>query len=304
MIYILKILSEHAFLIKLSISILFIYLLFNKFLEANSFDLVRNIEPGTILICLGLTILSLLFKSLRWKAIIEMMGGKIDLLNLVELYLVGFYYGSISPGRAGEFIKGSRLSKNGLQTKEGLISVLYERFYDITTPLAFVGVYYIINTVLQENALDILLLIGTSSISIVLWIGLTHLFRIFKNRIPFLKDVVNIKPNISSMHVLIPATASILNWACIGLTAYVLLDAFGVSIAFSRVMFGVCIAMISVLLPVTVGGWGIREAAYVWALNPFAEPSVSIIFSITFALISTYSLALLGLLCEMRIKSK
>ncbi len=302
MIYILKILSEHVFLIKLSISILFIYLLFNKFLEANSFDLVRNIEPGTILICLGLTILSLLFKSLRWKAIIEMMGGKIDFLNLVDLYLVGFYYGSISPGRAGEFIKGSRLSKNGLQTKEGLISVLYERFYDITTPIAFVGMYFVTNTVLKGGASEILFLLGTFSISIALWLGLIYVFQFFKNKIRLLSNVASVSLAISSRYVLIPATASILNWACIGLTAYILLGAFGVNIAFSRVIFAVCIAMLSILLPVTVSGWGIREAAYVWALSPFVEPAVSIVFSITFSFIGTYSLALLGLLCEMRIK--
>ncbi len=67
-------------------------------------------------------------------------------------------------------------------------------------------------------------------------------------------------------------------------------------------MFAVCIAMLSLLLPVTISGWGIREAAYVWALSPSVEPSVSIIFSVTFAFIGTYSLALFGLLCEMRIK--
>jgi uncharacterized protein (TIRG00374 family) len=94
--------------------------------------------------------------------------------------------------------------------------------------------------------------------------------------------------------------ASILNWTCISLTAYLLLDDFGVRIALSHVIFAVCIAMLSVLLPITISGWGIREAAYVWALSPFVEPSVSIIFSITFSLIATYSLAIVGLIYELR----
>lgn len=231
---------------------------------------------------------------------INMMGGKIDFLSLVKLYTIGFYYGSISPGRAGEFVKGSRLSKNGLHIKSGLISILYERFYDIATPIAFVGIYYFINAFLNKNTSVFLLLLGTYSISIVLWIGLVYVFQLFKNKIRFLKDVDDVPLKISLRYILMPATASILNWVCIGLTAYLLLSAFNVSIDFSRIMFAVCIAMLSVLLPVTISGWGLREAAYVWAFSPFVEPSVSIIFSITFAFIGTYSLALLGLIWEIK----
>lgn len=231
---------------------------------------------------------------------IEMMGGKIDFISLVKLYTIGFYYGSISPGRAGEFVKGSRLSKNGLHIKSGLISILYERFYDIATPIAFVCIYYFIDNFMHKTTSVSLLFLGTYSVSIILWIGLVYVFQIFKNKIRLLKDVDDVPLKISLNYTLMPATASILNWACIGLTAYLLLGAFGVTIDFSRIMFAVCIAMLSVLLPVTISGWGLREAAYVWALSPFVEPSVSIIFSITFAFIGTYSLALIGLIWELK----
>lgn len=295
-------LLKYNILIKASISLLFIYILFSKFIQVNSFELVRHIGPGTLSICLALSFLSLIFKSMRWKTMIEMMGGKINFLKLVELYLIGFYYGSISPGRAGEFVKGSRLSNNGLQTKNGLISILYERFYDITTPIAFVSVYYIIFVLLHEELSAIPLLLGTYSISVVLWIGMIHAFQLIKKKIRFLNGVEDVRLIPSLKYTFMPATTSILNWACIGLSAFVLLDSFDVRIGFPRTMFAVCIAMLSLLIPMTINGWGIREAAFVWALSPFAEPSQAIVFSITFSLIGTYSLALLGLLCEMRVR--
>lgn len=235
---------------------------------------------------------------------IEMMGGRIKFSNLVELYLIGFYYGSISPGRAGEFVKGSRLSNNGLQTKKGLVSVLYERFYDIATPVAFVSVYYVIYMLLHKEVQSISLLLLTYSISIVLWIGMIQAFQFFKKRIQFLKNVDDVSLIPSVRYTFTPAMASILNWGCIGLSAFVLLGSFDVRIDFLHVMFAVCIAMLSLLIPVTINGWGIREAAFVWALSPHAEPSQAIIFSITFSLIGTYSLALLGLMCEMRGKGE
>lgn len=230
---------------------------------------------------------------------IEMMDGKIDLKSLVKLYFIGFYYGSISPGRAGEFIKGYYLSKNGLKTEMGMLSILFERLYDIATPIAFLTVYYSVEVLLHKEASAILLFLGTYPISIVLWIGLISIFNIFKNKIRFLDGVEDIPLEALFKNVLMPAAASILNWACIGLSAYLLLVAFDVTISFSRVMFAVCIALLSILLPVTINGWGIREAAYVWALSPFSEPSVSIVFSITFVLIGTYSLAFVGLLYDL-----
>lgn len=301
--YLSKRLSKNLFLIKTLISLLFIYVLFSKFLQASSFETFRVLKPETISMCLGLTLLSLIFKSLRWSAMIEMLGAKVDFKRLVKLYTIGFYYGSISPGRAGEFIKGSRLMKNGLQTKQGMVSILFERFYDIATPIAFVSIYYFFNTFLHKDAPSVHLLLGSYYISIVLWICMVWAFHVFKNKIQFLKAVEDIPKETLLRHALVPAAASILNWLCLALSAHILLSAFGVNIYFSRVIFAVCIAMLSLLFPLSINGWGIREAAFVWALSPFSEPSVSIIFSITFTLIGTYSLALLGLLFELTAKS-
>lgn len=301
--YILKRLSKNLFLIKFLISVLFVYILFSKFLQVSSFEALSVLKPETILVCLGLTLLSLIFKTQRWDAMIKMLGGKADFKNLVKLYAIGFYYGSISPGRAGEFVKGSRLLKNGLQTKQGMVSILYERFYDIATPVAFICIYYFFNAFLHEDAPSVLLLLSSYSISIVLWISMVWVFQVFKNKIQFLKAVDDIPIETLLKHTFVPAAASILNWLCLALTAYLLLSAFGVNIAFSRVIFAVCIAILSLLFPLSINGWGIREAAYVWALSPFSEPSVSIIFSITFTLIGTYSLALIGLIFELTTKS-
>lgn len=145
----------------------------------------------------------------------------------------------------------------------------------------------------------LLLVLGSYSLSVILWVSMVYLLQRFKNRVRMLKDVMDLNSREIFRHALMPAAASILNWACISLTAYILLGTLDVNISISRVVFAVCIAMLSVLLPVSLNGWGIREAAYVWALSPFSEPSVSIMFSITFAIIGTYSLALLGLIFEL-----
>ena len=297
---ILKKLSKYSTYIKLSVSILFLYVLFTRFVQVQSLLLIRDIKPQTLFICLCFTLLSLIFRSLRWESILDMMGHHINFLCSVKLYMIGLYYGSISPGRAGEFVRGYYLSKNGIETKEGIASVLYERLYDITTPLSFIGIYFFMQ---KEASLPILLIL-TYVFTILSWIFLVHFFQTFKVWIPYVKDIEDIPLKFSYKRIGMPALASVLNWMCYGVIAYYLLTALNIHIDFTYVTFAVCTATLSTLVPISIGGWGVREGVYVWLFSSFAEPSVSIIFSILFVFITTYFLALLGLISEWVIKIK
>ena len=298
---ILKKLSKYSTYIKLSVSILFLYVLLTKFVRLQSLLLVTNIEPSTLLICLCFTLLSCIFRSLRWKCILDMMGYNINFLYSVKLYLIGLYYGSVSPARIGEFVRGYYLSKKGIQPKEGIASVLYERLYDITTPLSFVGIYSLMHT--KEVPLSVLLII-TYAFTIILWFFFLYFFQTFKVKIPYIKDIDDIHLNLkfSCKLIGIPALLSLLNWMCFSVIAYYLLNSLNIHIGFTYIMFAYSVAILSVLLPISIGGWGVREGVYVWLLSPFSEPSVSIIFSIIFVIVTTYFLALLGLVSDWVIK--
>lgn len=292
MIDILKKLSKYSTYIKLSVSILFLYVLLTKFIRIQSLLLIRNIEALTLLILLYFILLSCVLRSLRWKYILDMMGYNINFLYSIKLYLIGLYYGSVSPARVGEFIRGYYLSKNGIQPKEGVASVFYERLYDITTPLSFAGIYFFTYTI--KIPLSILLVI-TYAFTIVLWFFFTYFFT-FKVR------YYDIHLRFSCRSVGISALLSLLNWMCFGVVAYYLLISLNIYISFTYILFAYSVAILSVLLPISIAGWGVRESVYVYLLLPFSEPSVSIVFSIIFVVITTYFLALLGLAMEWTIK--
>jgi uncharacterized protein (TIRG00374 family) len=282
--------------IKLGISLIFLYVLFTKFLSISSFAMVKDIGFEIIILCLFFALLSIIIRSLRWILVLDMMGYHIRFLESLRLSLIGIYYGSISPGRMGEFVRGYRLSKKGIPARDGLISVLYDRLYDIVTPLSLAGTYYI--STLFDLPLILWLLLANLLI-IPFWGLFIHLFQRFKTRFHYLKEVRYVEVRISLRRQVLQAFLSIANWVCYGITGYFLFIGLGVSIDFGYVLSSISIVTLMVLVPITISGWGVREGAYVLFFSFYSKPETSIMFSIIFVLINTYLLAIMGLVVEL-----
>lgn len=292
-----KEIHKHSFKIKLAITLIFIGIIFSNFLQVSSFELIERFNVQTVLLLIALSITTLIFRAWRWKCILEILGYEISFLNCTQLYATGIYYGSISPAKVGEFVRGYYLANYGIPTKEGFGSVIYERFYDIALPITVIGLYYFFIDHVTDYGFLILAYIGT----LLLWIGLMVTFRGFKPKIPYLRDLKDV--NISSTRLITASGfVTLLNWICFALIAYLILYTLGVDVEFLYILFSVCVAIVLVLLPITVGGWGVREGAYIIMLSPFAEPSVIIIFSLVFVFMTTYFLAFIGLISEWIVK--
>ena len=288
-------------LIRLAISLIFIYILINKFFELESLQILSSISLGVIIVCLSLSLFAIIFKSLRWKYIIDMMEAKASIFLLFPLYTIGFYYGSISPGRVGEFMKGFYLTEHNIGSKKGLISVLYERIFDISTPLGLIVIYYLSNGHINL----FIMLTSTFFLAIILWMLAIYFFVNLKNFKYFAPSVTilnNFKIKYNIKYILLSGTASIINWIIIWISAYILLKALGVVVPFSYMVFVNCIAMLSLLIPISINGWGIREAIYASMFQPYCDPSISIIFSVIFAFIGTYFPSIFGLIFELKFK--
>jgi len=238
-----------------------------------------------------LTILSLITRSFRWILILDCIGYRLRFTNSLKLYLTGIYYASISPGRIGEFIRGYRISRN-LSIKNGLASVIYDRLYDIITPLSIATAYMLIK---QLYSHIIFLLAFATIFILILWTLFIHILQKLR-KFKYFKDIRHIK--IFAGHQLMQAILSLTTWILYGVIGYFLLIGLGNPINFEYVLFSVCIVTLFAMIPITIGGWGVREYGYIMLFSPFLNPDKSIIFSITFVFITTYFLAFLGLIIE------
>jgi uncharacterized membrane protein YbhN (UPF0104 family) len=273
--------------IKLIISITFLYLLFSKFFDIQTIIEIKEFNYLLLLLFIPLTLSSLLIRAVRWKYITKSYK-KVTLKDAIKLYLIGIYYASITPGKLGEIVRGLYYSKKyKISKKNGIASVIYDRLFDIVTTTSLVAAYLI-----TPNIFLMIILAFIISL-ILLYISLHYLRNIKK--IKFLEDVT--LPRFKRKTIIL-ALLSITVWIIFGLVAKLITLTMGFSIPYSYMLFTVCLAVATTIIPISFNGWGLREGVYVALLTSYMSSSLSLILSILFVLTTTYFLATFGLILE------
>ena len=71
-------------------------------------------------------------KGMRWSYLLKMQGSRYSVWNCFLIYMSSLYWGSITPGRAGDFVKVFYLKEDlGYSMGKGMSSVLVDRVFDL-----------------------------------------------------------------------------------------------------------------------------------------------------------------------------
>jgi len=89
---------------------------------------LTRLQPGTLLVCLGLTLLAYVGRSLRWTMLLRRCGVSLSMGQGYRLTLVGTFYGLVTPGRFGEFARILHVSAPRSAT---LASAIWDRVADV-----------------------------------------------------------------------------------------------------------------------------------------------------------------------------
>ncbi len=283
--------KKYKVFIELLVSIIFISILVTKFLDMNNFT--KEIEQTNyilLLYTLIFTLLSWIFRAIRWREITTIYK-QISIKDSLKFYLIGVYYGSITPGKIGEFVKGlSYAKKYGISKQNGLASVFFEKVFDIIVFVIFVGSY-----LLTKNLL--IMIVCSLVLTPIIWTIFVKL-GIKTHNIPFLKKINFPKINLNKELFLITIT-SVITWICFSIVAFIILKSLNVTIPITYLLYCVSLAVIITIIPISFNGWGLRESAYVFLLKDFISPNISIFFSVLFVFLTTYFLAILGLITKL-----
>src|SRR5258708_8596848 len=85
--------------------------------------------------CLGafIAVVGMIYlKAIRWSALLKMQGYHYSVWNCFLVYMASMYWGNITPGRPGDFIKVLYLKEDlKLSMRTGITSVLVDRVFDL-----------------------------------------------------------------------------------------------------------------------------------------------------------------------------
>ncbi|MFC1454939.1 lysylphosphatidylglycerol synthase transmembrane domain-containing protein [Candidatus Undinarchaeota archaeon] len=286
--------------------LLLIYLLNQIGLEKIFTVKITNISY--IILALLVIPLALILQTFKWKLILKLQKTDIDFISLFKINLIGLFYGTITPGKVGSFIKISYLKdKTKLDAATSSSSVILDRLFDLSSIsiLAFVGSLLLVNQI--SNLLFVILLITFFFIAFFYVISnqkLTERFlRLLYVRLipqkykPIAKrsfySFYSNMPKIS--HLLLPFSLSILLYLLLYTGGCFIFYSAGISIPYIYLVTIIPIATLVGLIPITISGFGTREATLIALLSIFnVLPEQALVLSILGYLILTVLPSLAG----------
>lgn len=244
----------------------------------------------------------LLIKSYRWLRLMREMGLGLPFSTACALYMVGIFYGSTTPGQAGDLLKAVYLRDRGQPMAPALLSVVLDRLCDllVMATLATLGIFALGRLLPSrelQTALVILMALGLTVVTALIaargprdWM-LTIVLPRFAPRLRVALDRWN--QQLAGL-TLRPALIGELAVLSLGSAFFTFLRLWLLFVALDlgRVPLLTVIgasALIAVLqvLPISIGGLGVREVVLVPVLAAYNYlPEQAITLSALFLLIN------------------
>jgi len=128
---------------------------------------MRRLSWLTIAIVLGLSLLNYGLRFFRWHLYMRWQGFKVPVLRNAGIYLGGFAF-TVSPGKAGEAVRGLYLAREGVPHAASLAMLFVERLADLMVMLVLASLVLVVRP-------DLSWLIGLTFLAtLVLLVLATH----------------------------------------------------------------------------------------------------------------------------------
>jgi uncharacterized protein (TIRG00374 family) len=227
----------------------------------------------------------ILLKAWRWHILLGVQHIKYGLMPAFVVYNGSLAVGYVTPGRLGEFVKALYLRQDeGVTLGEAISSVLMDRLFDLYLLLmtALLGMAaFSVPRLVSEVAVAILLVTGLTPL-LVLIPGVTRrLLALFIRALPTLGTAryrEEIKRTLDafrrgmeqllSTSLLFPLLVTVVAYALFYMQCYLIAISLRLPLSYPYAAFCASVGSLSALLPVSISGLGVREAAFIALLLP------------------------------------
>jgi uncharacterized protein (TIRG00374 family) len=268
-----------------------------------------SINPLYVLYALLLTIPLLIFRNTAWILILREQKIRIGFFRCMKIYLIGVFYGSISPGYVGQLMRVPYLKeKIGEPYGKLFVNTVIETFVHTVSlyGMMIIGAVLAIETLPQLLPLT-LVWIAAVTVVAVYFVGKKRGEKLFRTLITYLIPR-NVKrhfhefvdtfyidfPRFSAM--IIPYLLGIVTWVIVFSQEYMIVLGLGLEIPYFAFLFLFPIANTAGFLPITFAGLGIREGAAIYIFSTlFQIPGEQIlVLSLVGFIITDFFLGILG----------
>jgi uncharacterized protein (TIRG00374 family) len=315
-----KYLSRFTFLIGIG---LFFYLIFKKVNIPTTIDILRHADLFWLSAAFLFALPEILFKGLRLHVLAGRLKSPLQWGQGIWVFLSGQPLSTVTPGKLGDVVRVFGISKLGKLSIPSAFSVhVADKVYDLLALglLASIGLINLV--ILSQNQMPAL----AALLGLLLGIGLIFLVLHPEWMRSYIKPLLlslapkpladNIKTHGSEFYrhllelfnpthrVVSPFLYSLIAWEFTALRAYFCALALGLPLQLSSMVLLVPLVSVVELLPISVMGFGTREAAlFILFSGDQAAPSALLSFSLLTWIVGPVFTALLGLPAAFQLSS-
>lgn len=277
------------FALKLLVSVALLFFIFYFIGAAKIYEELRKSDGYYISLAILLAAVQIFFKAARWGSITGIFRSRISLLQSYLYTLMAHSLGIITPGRLGEFVKAKFLvDRTGISYVKSFATVILDKILDVVTVVLFVlaGLAFIGFGAYNREYF---------AVAFAIFLLFLILFLIFfdkakklmlgfipkKYRLEFVGN--KLQPRTYAMLLLYSA----LIWLTLSMQGFFVSEALYMDLPFFVVLTLVPLMAISSMIPISIGGIGVREIIAIYFFQPFGVPAEkAALFSLIYTFVS------------------
>jgi glycosyltransferase 2 family protein len=237
---------------------------------------LHRINTDLVVLGIAVMVLQIIVAGLRWQAVIAAQGHRVDSLTTFRIYYVGLFFTTCTPGGiVGDIVRAWQINKSGLTLSAAVSSLVLDRLIVITSlVLASLQAIRLMPPEIKAHlpfgfvmAFVLLALFGAVRALLSLQrlpIALRDHFLIAK-MLAFSKVTRDIF--LSPLSLLRIFFLALLSQAITCVAIYVLGQAIDINVSLLDFLILTPPVLLITSLPISIGGWGVREGAMVYALS-------------------------------------
>lgn len=255
--------------------------------------LARTDGGGLALAVLVVLVLVAAASALRWLAVCRALDLAMDIRRSLELVYIGWFFNQLLPsGVGGDVVRAVRTRALGIDWSRAVHCVLLDRLLALAAMVLIVAAGWQFIPSLHADAParhGVLVLLGAVVFAFSLLLVADKLPLPASNRL--LAAVVGIAA--STRAVLLtrfaaPALlASVVTHLVTALAAWLIARALGLQVTLAATCVLIPLVLFVMMLPISIGGWGVREGAMIAAfgyvgVEPASAFAMSVLFGLSF----------------------
>jgi hypothetical protein len=288
--------KQALILLKLVVTVGVLGWLLYKFEAGHVLANLRSVSMPALLLAAALVLAQSVLAAVRWHLLMRYLGLSIELVRTLQIFWIGQFATALLPGGvAGDGVRMWVLTRDGTKASTSINSVILDR------AVALTGLFLLVAASLpfaEDRVAPAPVRYGVAAflvVGIAVALGIGVLLRLparWKDYRPAravaalsddLRTVCRVPTHAAGLVVL-----SLIGIGCNILTMFVLLRSLGVALGLADCMVLAPLVILATTLPISLGGWGIREGSTVGLFSLIGvAPAISLTSSIVIGLLST-----------------